>query len=233
LRPSGHFSGNTGHGVRGSYDLVLANGLHRRVPFHDEAIQPRNATGWVTVGGFPANRNVQIEVLAPHKLPITDGLAAARHDAADNGKTGNGLAEFRRGESEQRLIRIGSHFANVEGAPEEPRGGTAVRCPVGVAKDESNRFRPDIQFFGDHLGVVCAHAGSGLGAACAHQNCAVVADLKPGGEPGGVERRGVERRGVERCRAFRGIVRRQSAWDAERDKERAACPHESAPGDKG
>ena len=99
-----------------------------------------------------------------HELTVADALAAARHNSVSDGKSGDGNAKLSRCEVEQRLVRVGSNFANVSHAVEKAGGVTAVRCSVGVAEDERDRFRPDAQFFCNCLSVIATHARAGFGS---------------------------------------------------------------------
>ena len=124
------------------------------------------------------------------ELAVTDALAAARDDGIGDGKLGDGNTKLRRGQAQQRLVRVGGNFANVGHAIQKACGSAAVRRPVGVTEDERDGFRAHAQFFGNGLRVVGAHACAGFGSAGVGEDGVVAVDFEPRGEHGGIKRRG-------------------------------------------
>jgi len=102
-----------------------------------------------TFAGMPVTGIFRIELLALDELAVTDAFAAARDDGIGDGKLGDGNTKLRRGQAQQRLVRVGGYFANVGHGIHKARGSAAVRRPVGVTEDERDGFRAHAQFFGN------------------------------------------------------------------------------------
>ena len=118
------------------------------------------------------------------ELAVTDAFAAARDDGIGDGKLGDGNTKLRRGQAQQRLVRVGGYFANVGHAIQKACGSAAVRRPVCVTEDERDGFRAHAQFFGNSLRVVGAHACAGFGSAGAGEDGVVAVDFQPARERG-------------------------------------------------
>jgi hypothetical protein len=120
--------------------------------------------------------------LTAHQLAICDALPATGHDAVLDFQLVLVHAQLRRGEIQQRLIRIGRGLADVLAAVlEKARREPAVGCAIGVAHhDGRDRVVRDVQLFGDELLVSGMRRGlAKVDLAGAHQDRVVGVNLEP------------------------------------------------------
>ena len=165
-----------------SDDFEILWSFHWRIAGHGQPIHRghANLARGIRLRQRAFYGNLQFEVLSLHQFAVGDLLPAARHHAIGNAERRNRHTHFFSRQPEQCLMRVRCHFPHIGHSVKESSGISAIGRAIGVAHDQSDGFRPDVQFLGNGLRVISCNSNAGFCSPRASNDRVVASNLKPG-----------------------------------------------------